>query len=58
MNEPMTQTMVAIGVLALLLGLRRRRTGDQRRSQTDATDLDEARAADEAFHQFNSNDFV
>lgn len=58
MNEP-TMQMIAIGVLALLLCLRRRRTGDQRRSQTDATSQDEARAADEAFNHFNnSNDFV
>lgn len=49
------QIKIAIVVLVLLLCLRRRRTGDERQeSQPDATDIEQARAADEAFVQFNN----
>lgn len=61
MNEPTTWT-IAIGVLALLLCLRRRRTGEEAKrggaegAEVDAEgDAEESMARDEAFTQFNSD---
>lgn len=50
--EPTTQSWIAIGVLALLLCLRRRRTGD---CEPPASN-EEARAADEAFVLCNTSE--
>ena len=59
---PTTQAFGAIAVLALLLCLRRRRTGEEAKrggAEVAEGDAEEARARDEAFQQFNNlNDLV
>ena len=47
--DPTTHGLMAIAVFALLCCMRRRRTGEP-----PAVDAEEARAADEAFQQFNN----